>query len=760
MSSCQPRRERAAASRASASLVLPLFFLSFGLTFAASTLFPFPAASQTVSEVTGRVTDAGTGRPVEAANVHAAGAQSITDDQGRFRLIGVPAGAEIHVERLGYRPVVTTVAGSTLDVALEPAPVSLEAMVVEALGGAMLAHNSSLAITEIDESTITATAGTTLAEALDSHEGVSMSRVGSWGSRPVLRGLSGERLAVLIDGNRVSRACTFGMDMGLATIDPATVERVEILTGPGSTAYGSGNIGGVINVVTRSVDADRPFSGEVRASGSTAVPGGGIGGSMNVAGRAYAVRASVDASSFGDYRTPSAEIASSGYRQLTGDVKLEVEPSAAHRFSLGTQYYGARDIGWPMQGGAEIPEESRASVSAEYAWQHGGTVLDGLSARAYFQKLDHHMVMSMTMPGMGGATMTSVTDGKSYSETSGGRLQLRLSPARAFDLDVGSEVTNVHAEGTRWTDRTMGMMAPTRETFHTWPGVNVLDIGAFAQGDVQVSSALTATGGIRLDHVDRSADQGDAKQEWVPTGNVGLRASLTRWLSARGTVGFGFRTPDPMELYGLALKPDGFVYRGRADLDTERSLGTEVTLTAAHGVFVASVTGFDNRVTDIVVPANVSDSVSGRPVRAYQNLAEARIRGLSATVQSELPAAFQVEARATWTHGEDPKSDAPLPSIPPLEGGLALRRDFGGAVRWAEAEWQGAYRQRRVAASIGEVQTPGWGAVNLRAGAVLAGSDLTIGVENVFDHLYRGHLDPYTLFRPGRNFFVRVSRAF
>ncbi|MGE0159875.1 MAG: TonB-dependent receptor [Gemmatimonadales bacterium] len=704
--------------------------------------------------------DASNSRPVEAANVHAAGAQSITDEQGRFRLIGVPTGSEIHVERLGYRPVATIVAGPTLDVSLEPAPVSLEAMVVEALGEAMIAQNSSLAITEIDESTITASAGTSLAEALDSHEGVSVSRVGSWGSRPALRGLSGERLAVLIDGNRVSRACTFGMDMGLATVDPATVERVEILTGPGSTAYGSGNIGGVINVVTRRADADRPLSGEVRANGSTAIPGGGIGGSINVADHALAVRASVDASSFGDYHTPSGTVATSSYRQLTGDVKLDVEPSSAHRFSLGTQYYGARDIGWPMQGGAQIPEETRVSVSGEYAFQHGGALLDGLTARAYFQKLDHHMVMSMTMPGMGGATMTSVTDGKSYSETSGGRLQLRLSPARALDLDVGSEVTNVHAEGTRWTERTMGTMMPTRETFHTWPGVNVLDIGAFVQGDVQVSSALTATGGVRLDHVDRSADVGDSKQEWVPTGNVGLRASLTRWLSARGTVGFGFRTPDPMELYGLALRPDGFVYRGRADLGTERSLGTEITLTAAHGGVVAAVTGFDNRVTDMVAPANVTDSISGRPVREYQNLAEARIRGLSATVQSELPAAFQVEARATWTHGEDPERDAPLPSIPPLEGGLALRRDFGGIVRWAEAEWQGAYRQRRVAASIGEVETPGWGTFGVRAGATLAGSDVTLGVENVFDHLYRGHLDPYTLYRPGRNFFVRVSRAF
>jgi hypothetical protein len=33
-------------------------------------------------------------------------------------------------------------------------------------------------------------------------------------------------------------------------------------------------------------------------------------------------------------------------------------------------------------------------------------------------------------------------------------------------------------------------------------------------------------------------------------------------------------------------------------------------------------------------------------------------------------------------------------------------------------------------------------------------------VDNVFDRLYRGHLEPYTLYRPGRNLFVRLSRAF
>lgn len=325
---------------------------------------------------------------------------------------------------------------------------------------------------------------------------------------------------------------------------------------------------------------------------------------------------------------------------------------------------------------------------------------------------------------------------------------------------MGTEVTRVFAEGTRWIERVMGSMAPVQETFHTWPGVEILDLGTFVQGDVDLTSAVSLTGGIRLDRVDRQADIGDQKLEWVTTGNVGIRASLNSWLSARASVGIGYRTPDPMELYGLGLKPDGFLYRGNADLNTEKSLSSELTLTAARGPVVASVTGFTNRIEDMVVPGFAGDSVSGRPVREYQNLGEARLSGVSGTVSGELPADFSIETRATYTQGEDPRNGSALPAVPPLEGGVALRRDFGRTLQWVETEWRGADRQRRVADAIGEVQTPGWSVINLRASAQLAGSQVMFGVENVFDRLYRAHLDPYTLYRPGRNLFLRVSRSF
>jgi outer membrane receptor protein involved in Fe transport len=728
-------------------------------------LFSFISTAAAVSaqdrtDITGRVTDSMTGHAIEAVNVHVGAIQALTNAEGRFILRNAPLGGDLHVERLGYEPVILTAGAATIDVQMVPAPVLLESMVVEALGNAMLALNSSLAVTNVARSDLDASPATSLAEAIDRFEGVSMSRVGSWGSRPSLRGLSGERLEVLIDGNRVNRACTFGMDMGLATVDPATVERVEILSGPGSTAYGSGNVGGVINVVTRHATTDRPLSGELRANGSTAVPGGGFGGTISAASGSYAVIASVDASGYGDYRTPEARVHTSGYKQLTSDVKVDFEPSPAHHASLGVQYYGGLDIGWPMQSGAEIPRESRTSLSLDYGWQHGGDLVDGISSHAYFQKLDHHMVMSMAMTGMNGVPMTSTTDGKSYSETSGGRVQLRLTPFDRVQLDAGSELTRLFAEGTRWTERVMGSMAPVTETYHTWPGVTIMDVGAFVQGDVDLASAVSLTGGARVDRVARRADQGDRKSEWVRTGNVGLRADFATWLSGRASLGFGYRTPDPMELYGLALKPDGFVYRGRADLATETSLSRELTLATTYSSLVASVTGFYNSLENMVLPTAVSDSISGHAVREYQNLGKARLHGVSGTLQVGLPAEFSIQGRATWTHGEDPTTGAPLPAVPPLEGGLTLRRDMSGSIRWTEAEWEGAFRQDRVASSIGEVQTPGWGVLNLRAGAHLAGSDVSLGVENMFDELYRGHLDPYTLYRPGRNFFARVSRSF
>lgn len=728
-------------------------------------LLPSHLAAQEVP-VTGQVLDRVSQLPVGDVSVTAGPVEVATDRDGRFLLPAVAAGAEIVFQRLGYLPRTVkldhdrAVAGGSpaLEVLLDPEPVLLSEVAVEARQGALLAAGTALAVSNLDGEELNATGGTTVAEGLDGLEGVSMSYTGSWGSRAVLRGLSGERLAVLVDGNRVSRACTFGMDQGLATIDPATVERVEVLTGPGSALYGSGNLGGVINVVTRRTPGEG-FGGELRMRGSSGIPGGALGLTMGTDVGSVRLEGSLDGASFSDYRAPVGDVHGSSYRQLTADLRADWSPSQSQLLSVKGQYYAGRDIGWPMRGGAEIPEESRKSIAADWSLQRGGTV-DGVSARAFFQRLDHHMVMSMVMPGMGGMPMTSLTDAVSFSETAGGRGQLRLRPGQGIYADVGFEANHLLAEGTRWTERQMGMNPPTELSFRSWPGVRILDVAAFAQAEWAALPRLTVSAGARLDRVSRRADDREGTVEWIPTGNAGLRLDLTRSLHLRSSVGSGYRTPDPLELFGLALRPDGFVYRGSSDLQTERSLNVEATLALERSRFGASVTAFDNRLRDLVVPALAGDSVAGRPVREYRSLGESTLQGVSGSLDVRPGWDLALSATASWTRGEDPETGNALPMIPPLEGSVSVRRDFAGPLRWVEVEWAGADRQERVYTPAGEVPTAGWAVTHLRTGFGLAGSRVVLGVENVFDHLYRGHLDPMTLYRPGRNAFVRVSRSF
>ncbi|NYT65597.1 TonB-dependent receptor [Alcaligenaceae bacterium] len=73
-----------------------------------------------------------------------------------------------------------------------------------------------------------------------------------------LRGANSNHTLVLVDGIRVNGAVSGGVQW--AAIDPATVERVEILRGAASSLYGSDAIGGVINIITKKTGEDRPFA--------------------------------------------------------------------------------------------------------------------------------------------------------------------------------------------------------------------------------------------------------------------------------------------------------------------------------------------------------------------------------------------------------------------------------------------------------------------------------------------------------------------
>lgn len=132
--------------------------------------------------------------------------------------------------------------------------------------------------------------GASLGETLSNELGVSASAFGAGASRPIIRGLEGSRVKILQNGMDVSDVSGLSNDHGVAT-DGATAQQIEILRGPAALLYGSGAIGGLVNVVNDripSVLESQPVGvaelryGTVDKSGSGSVSANGAAGSIGL----------------------------------------------------------------------------------------------------------------------------------------------------------------------------------------------------------------------------------------------------------------------------------------------------------------------------------------------------------------------------------------------------------------------------------------------------------------------------------------------
>lgn len=726
--------------------------------------FPLSAVAQRAT-IHAVVSDGRTHLPLAGVSVTGHSLSVFTDAKGRLTIEVASDTTTITLRRAGYRTRLMRAASAGASIALEPDPTRLSAVTVEATASNTLAAGTALPVGSVSRNQIDMSASPALAEAMKGIEGINVQRPGAWGGKAFVRGLGGERVAVLIDGQRVNRACTFGMDQGLAAIDPAAVERIEVLSGPGSTLYGSGNVGGVINVVTRRAPMDRPRGGEVRAASSVAVPGGSLGASYSARARNVDLSLSADGASFGDYRAPTGTVGQSGLRTLSLDGKLGWQPVAAQRVSIQGTVYEGRDIGYPGSSGATIPRESRYDGALEWGAQLSRGRLDAVSARIFAQRLEHDMSVRMQMK-MNGMPVTQVTDARSHSLTSGARTQFRLLLASTVSLDVGAEAVEWRAEATRVTQR-VDVPAAVPTVLHTWPNARILDAGAFAQGEWRANRWLTVAAGGRVDRITKHAEGWSSDAQWIGTGNLGAVVVLGGGFRTRASYGVGYRVPDPTESFGVALRPDGFVYTGTPELRTEIARNSEVGLLldrpVASGALALSVTAFQNLLGDLISPVLVpGELISGRPVRAYANVSRARMQGLTGSASIGTRSGQRLSITGQRLFGTNRVNDTPLALVPPAEAMMTahVTRGWREFHPWVEGGWRVVAGQQRVATAAGELTTPGFGTLDLRSGFTVAGVKTTIGVENVFDRAFREHVDPGVILRPGRNAFVRIVRSF
>jgi iron complex outermembrane receptor protein len=107
---------------------------------------------------------------------------------------------------------------------------------------------------------------TTLGETLSGTPGVSSTYFGPNASRPIIRGLDGDRIRILSNGGSSLDVSNLSFDHAV-TLDPLSIERIEVLRGPGALLYGGSAVGGVVNVIDNRIARQPQFDEKGGISG-------------------------------------------------------------------------------------------------------------------------------------------------------------------------------------------------------------------------------------------------------------------------------------------------------------------------------------------------------------------------------------------------------------------------------------------------------------------------------------------------------------
>ena len=737
--------------------------------FAAAILFltlamAVPAAADSVP-VHGRVVRVDGGAPVAGAVVDLAGAadarRSITDADGRFRLPLPPGEHALRVRAEGFRPLVVRVRvgaepGPVHDLRLEPAVLRHEEhLVVTASRHEQPAAGSPRSIAVLDREQLEERAPRSTPEALADLPGVLLQKTNHGSGSPYVRGLLGNQVLVLVDGVRLNNGTfRYGPNQYLATIDPGSLDRVEVLRGSGSVLYGSDAIGGVINLVTRRA---RLSEGPLRVSGG--VSGKWMTSGMEQSGRAeaeassssVALRGGLSLRRFGDLVAGGSlgTEAPSGYGEVSGDVSGVVRLGRTSLLSVSYQHLHQSDVPrWDQvaqRGFARYAFDPQVRQLASGTWEWFPA--SGPIARVDAGLSWHHTRERRERQSRGSAVFITEQD---TVATWGATASVETRAFRGWTLVAGLDAYR-DSIGSWRRDRNQATALEVAKRGLYPDGSRASSVAAFATGSWE-RGRLHLDVGARFNQYSVSADDGTfGSIDLSPSATVGSVAASYRLgpgLEVVGSVAQSFRAPNVDDVSTLGLFDYGIEVPS-PNLSPERALSVEGGLRARSARTAVAATVFRTTLRDLIdrVPSLFAGGAYLEGQRVYQkaNVARAFVRGVEAQGEAMVSGSLRVAAHLSYTYGHQPSSGQPMRRIPPLNGLVSLRWSGPGRL-WVDGQWRMAAAQRRLAPGdisdhrIGPDGTDGWNVFDVYAGRPLSPRlSLSAGLVNLFDEPYRVH---------------------
>lgn len=595
--------------------------------------------------------------------------------------------------------------------------------------------------------------GSSLGDTLSSELGVSASAFGAGASRPIIRGLEGNRVKVLENGMSVSDLSGLSNDHAV-TGESATARQIEILRGPAALLYGSGAIGGLVNVVNERIPTElheKP-TGVAETRYSSVDHGKAVSFSGDAAAGQVALHVDGSGNDSGDYHVPDGP---------DGDTVLN-SALRQHTLGAGASYIGERGFfgasvsslkklyGIPGGEGARIDmEQTRYDIDGQLDQPMPG--FDKLRFKAGHTVYGHVELN----PEGGPETIFS----NRSTET---RLELTHKPIAGWDGSFG-----VQTEHTRFS----GLSAGSGESA-TVP-VTVSDTyAAFLVEQRQVGSARV-NAGVRLESVKREPEGGMPRRSFdLLSYSAGAVWPVAQDYSVGVTASVAQRAPGTDELYSGGPHESTLTYDiGNPNFKKETSRNLELSFRKTTGMLRWQANLFENRVRDFIY-GEVNDTLlddEGMPgdelrERIFRQ-ADATIRGAEAEISyNQHPGSQGLSLRAFGDLSRGSLDDAgSLPLQPAKRVGFEAGYKQG-ALRGGVSVLR-ALKQERLA-SFETTPTPGYTQLdaNLSYTQHLRNADLTwfiIG-KNLLNEEIRVSTSVLKDIAPlaGRNITVGVRAAF
>jgi iron complex outermembrane receptor protein len=726
------------------------------------------------------VLDMETNKPIRHANIYYPETKTgtTTDTLGQFRIHFSVSEVLVQISAVGYQTFLDRIRlkENQSVVYLQPAIHQLQEMVIIENTSRLQGEN----VKQVEKLDIKngSVSGVSLADKLTSIAGIDNLSTGAGIGKPVIRGLSGNRIAVFSQGVRIENQ-QWGDEHGLG-LDENGYEQVEIIKGPASLLYGSDALGGVLYFVDERYAKQNSMEAAVYSefnSNSTAFKNNGA---FKLSKNRLHVNLFGGYTTHADYKdgnrnfVPGSRFSTANQKTVLGYIGNKFSSSLKYSF-LNEKY------------GLTTAEEDEDETEEVYK--------NGRKPFLPYQDLITHIVSSENTFFFDNNSKLKLDMGyvfnvrKEFEEEH--HHHDHDNPDDQGEIEEHEDHDHEHEEAAlrmhlhtfsynakwyspqwkkRWTLTAGSQGMAQSNTNHgeeiLIPNANTYDFGVFAMTDFSYGKKADWQLGLRFDtrHIAAKAFE---KQYYSFNFSTGIYQPIAKYFSFRANLSSGFRAPNMYELLSDGIHHGTSRYEtGNPDLKTENSYQIDASLNYNAKHIEIFISPYFNYIRNYIYLMPTSDRADSMPVFHYTQTDAFLYGGEAGFHLHPHPWDWlHIEGSYSSTFGQDTRHNylAWIPSQK-INATVSANFSFKKGIKKFSVYLQNQYSfaQNRVADN--ETSTPAYNLLNAGVlfdfGIKSQKIQLNIAANNLLNETYYDHLSQYKLneiYNKGRSFNVKIS---